>query len=82
MNFLATGNSKRWTARFVSVRDDAFRFEALIAKQLFPQFQGCSRVATFLNRDVENITLGIYGAPRAQTLSSSLADPLVEMSAR
>jgi hypothetical protein len=82
MNFLATGNSKRWTARFGSVRDDAFRFEALITRQLCPQFQGCSRVATFLNHDAENITLGIYGAPQEQTLSSNLADHPVELPAR
>jgi hypothetical protein len=82
MNFLATGNSKRWTARFVSVRDDAFRFEALTTNPLFPQFRGCSRVATFLNHDPENITLGIYRAPQEQTLSSNPADHLVEMSAQ
>ena len=82
MNLFPTVHAKRRAIRGKSISDDRLRLDRLAAKQLLPQFQSCTRVATFLHEDVENLTLVINSAPQVHALAADLADHLVAMPAR
>lgn len=51
----------------------------MIPKQLLQQFQGCSRVAPFLNDEIENLAFIINSAPQEHALAANLADHFVEV---
>mgnify|MGYP003528438880 FL=1 len=81
MNPFPTERPKRRNARCKPVGDDAVGFDRIATKQLLQQFRRRSYVATFLNHDVENLTLANNRTLQKHALAGNLADQLVEMPA-